>query len=169
MRSEPRIEELFEAISNYFEDIKTIVESNNSDNKISNFIIILRESENISELSLKEIILYIDDEIIPILNGYQRFYAFVAKNSLKIALRQMQLIDNYDELEKIRLNKILNFDGDLEFLNKELCKKIKNKEIERNDPKLKDHLIRSTMAKLSVDQPNYSGYLKALEDQYPSD
>ena len=41
MRSEPRIEELFEAISNYFEDIKTIIESNNSDNKISNFILIL--------------------------------------------------------------------------------------------------------------------------------
>ena len=54
-------------------------------------------------------------------------------------------------------------------MNTELCKRIKNKEINRNNPKLKDHLIRSTMAKLSIDQPNYSGYLKALDDQYPSD
>ena len=169
MRSEPSIEELFEAISNYFDDIRTIVESKNSDNKIADFILILRESKNISELDLKEITTYIDEKIIPILNGYQRFYAFVAKNSLKIALRQIELIDNYDELEIIRLKKILNIDGDLEFLNTELCKRIKNKEINRNNPKLKDHLIRSTMAKLSIDQPNYSGYLKALDDQYPSD
>ena len=169
MRSEPKIEELFVAISNFLEDIATIVESKDSNNSLSNFILLLRESKNISELNLEEIINYIDKKLIPILTGYRRFYAFVAKNSLKIALRQIELIDNYDELEIIRLKKILNIDGDLEFLNTELCKRIKNKEIKRNNPKLKDHLIRSTMAKLSIDQPNYSGYLKALDDQYPSD
>ena len=54
-------------------------------------------------------------------------------------------------------------------LNKLLSEKIRNGEININDDSLKDHLIRTTMAKLSIDQPHYSGYLKGKEDNYPND
>ena len=34
-----------------------------------------------------------------------------------------------------------------------------NNEIDINDNNLIDHLYKTTMEKLSIDQPNYSGYL----------
>ena len=39
MRSEPKIEELFVAISNFLEDIASIVEGKDSNNSLSNLII----------------------------------------------------------------------------------------------------------------------------------
>ena len=54
-------------------------------------------------------------------------------------------------------------------LNKDLCERIKNKKIDLENHFLQQHLIKTTMAKLSIDQPKYSGYLKALEDNYPKD
>ena len=69
----------------------------------------------------------------------------------------------------IRLKKLLNEKGNIKDLNKILCKRITDKELDRDDSELKDHLIRTTMAKLSIDQPNYSGYLKAINDGYSQD
>ena len=34
-----------------------------------------------------------------------------------------------------------------------------NEEIDINNDELIDHLYKTTMEKLSIDQPNYSGYL----------
>ena len=98
-----------------------------------------------------------------------RFYAFVARNSLQIIQREINLINGYEEKEIIRLEKLLNEKGDIKDLNKILCKRITDKELDRDDNELKDHLIRTTMAKLSIDQPNYSGYLKAINDGYSQD
>ena len=44
-------------------------------------------------------------------------------------------------------------------MNKILCNKINKNEIDINDNNLIDHLYKTTMEKLSIDQPNYSGYL----------
>ena len=63
----------------------------------------------------------------------------------------------------------LNEEDNIKELNKLLSEKIRNGEININDDSLKDHLIRTTMAKLSIDQPHYSGYLKGKEDNYPND
>ena len=103
------------------------------------------------------------------LTGHNRFYAFVARNSLQIIQREINLINGYEEKEIIRLEKLLNEKGDIKDLNKILCKRISDKELDRDDNELKDHLIRTTMAKLSIDQPNYSGYLKAINDGYSQD
>ena len=65
--------------------------------------------------------------------------------------------------------KLLKKKGNIKDLNKLLCERISNKEINRDNNDLKDHLIRTTMAKLSIDQPNYSGYLKAIKDGYSKD
>ena len=94
---------------------------------------------------------------------------FVARNSLQIIQREINLINGYEEKEIIRLEKLLNEKGDIKDLNKILCKRITDKELDRDDNELKDHLIRTTMAKLSIDQPNYSGYLKAINDGYSQD
>ena len=105
------------------------------------------------------IINFIENDVISELKGQKRFHAHVAKNSLNIILRQLRLEKENSSKEKKRLKEILKIDGDLIELNKILCEKINNDEININDNTLIDHLYKTTMEKLSIDQPNYSGYL----------
>lgn len=105
------------------------------------------------------IIDYIENDVISELKGQKRFHAHVAKNSLNIILRQLRLEKKNNSKEKKRLKEILKIDGDLIELNKILCEKINNDEINIKDNNLIDHLYKTTMEKLSIDQPNYSGYL----------
>ena len=105
------------------------------------------------------IINFIENDVISELKGQKRFHAHVAKNSLSIILRQLRLEKENNSKEKKRLEKILKIDGDLIELNKILCEKINNDEINIKDNNLIDHLYKTTMEKLSIDQPNYSGYL----------
>ena len=105
------------------------------------------------------IINYIENDVISELKGQKRFHAHVAKNSLNIILRQLSLEEENNSKEKKRLTEILKFDGDLKELNRILCEKINNDEINIKDNDLIDHLYKTTMEKLSIDQPNYSGYL----------
>ena len=105
------------------------------------------------------IINYIENDVISELKGQKRFHAHVAKNSLNIILRQLSLEEENNSKEKKRLTEILKFDGDLKELNRILCEKINNDEIDIKDNDLIDHLYKTTMEKLSIDQLNYSGYL----------
>ena len=105
------------------------------------------------------IIDYIENDVISELKGQKRFHAHVAKNSLNIILRQLRLEKENSSKEKKRLEEILKIDGDLIELNRILCEKINNDEINIKDNDLIDHLYKTTMEKLSIDQPNYSGYL----------
>jgi hypothetical protein len=105
------------------------------------------------------IINYIENDVISELKGQKRFHAHVAKNSLNIILRQLRLEKKNSSKEKKRLEEILKIDGDLIELNRILCEKINNDEINIKDNNLIDHLYKTTMEKLSIDQPNYSGYL----------
>lgn len=105
------------------------------------------------------IINFIENDVISELKGQKRFHAHVAKNSLNIILRQLRLEKENSSKEKKRLEEILKIDGDLIELNRILCEKINNDEINIKDNNLIDHLYKTTMEKLSIDQPNYSGYL----------
>jgi len=105
------------------------------------------------------IINFLENDIISELKGQKRFHAHVAKNSLNIVLRQLKLEEANNSKEKKRLKEILKIEGDLKDLNQILCEKINNEEIDINNDELVDHLYKTTMEKLSIDQPNYSGYL----------
>ena len=105
------------------------------------------------------IINFLENDIISELKGQKRFHAHVAKNSLNIVLRQLKLEEENNSKEKKRLKEILKIEGDLKELNQILCEKINNEEIDINNDELIDHLYKTTMEKLSIDQPNYSGYL----------
>jgi|TARA_B110000014_G_C19731225_1_gene381824 hypothetical protein len=108
---------------------------------------------------ITSVIEFIENDIIDELVGQKRFHAHVAKNSLQIILRQLKLEEKNNRFEKNRLKEILKIDKDLNELNKILCQKIDTEEININDNDLIDHLFKTTMEKLSIDQPNYSAYL----------
>ena len=105
------------------------------------------------------IINFLENDIISELKGQKRFHAHVAKNSLNIVLRQLRLEEENNSKEKKRLKEILKIEGNLKELYQILCEKINNEEIDINNDDLIDHLYKTTMEKLSIDQPNYSGYL----------
>lgn len=108
---------------------------------------------------ITSIIEFIENDIIDELIGQKRFHAHVAKNSLQIVLRQLKVEEKNYQSEKSRLKEILKIDKDLNEMNKILCQKIDNEEIDINNNDLIDHLFKTTMEKLSIDQPNYSAYL----------
>ena len=108
---------------------------------------------------ITSVIEFIENDIIDELVGQKRFHAHVAKNSLQIILRQLKLEEKNNRFEKNRLKEILKIDKDLNELNKILCQKIDTEEININDNDLIDNLFKTTMEKLSIDQPNYSAYL----------
>ena len=164
MRSEPTKDELITSIKKFLESLNIEMFTD-----IKKHIKILHKKNEIDELKINEIIDFINNDLVNNLSGHDRFYAFVARNSLQIIQREINLADNYEEKEIIRLEKLLKRKGNLKDLNKVLCERISNNEIDRDNSDLKDHLIRTTMAKLSIDQPNYSGYLKAIKDGYSKD
>jgi hypothetical protein len=108
---------------------------------------------------ITSVIEFIENDIIDELVGQKRFHAHVAKNSLQIILRQLKLEEKNNRFEKNRLKEILKIDKDLNELNKILCQKIDDEEIDINSNDLIDHLFKTTLEKLSIDQPNYSAYL----------
>lgn len=91
------------------------------------------------------------------------FLARVAVNVLSIVERELNLAPAADAAELDRLRKLLDRDGSLEELNRELCRRIRAGEIGA-DPGLMAHLRATTLAKISIDQPAYSGHRAALEE-----
>lgn len=105
------------------------------------------------------IIEFLENDVIQELKGQKRFHAHVAKNSLNIVLRQLKLEEVSSEKEKDRLSKILKTDKTIKEMNKILCSKIDNNNIDIDNNELIDHLFKTIMEKLEIDQPNYSSFL----------
>ncbi|MFO1015255.1 MAG: DUF6285 domain-containing protein [Caulobacteraceae bacterium] len=93
------------------------------------------------------------------------FISRVAANGLDIAKRELTLAPKSDAEELARLKALLGEDGTLASLNQRLCEKIEAGEITFATPGFTDHLWATTLAKLEVDQPNYSGYKAALAER----
>jgi hypothetical protein len=93
------------------------------------------------------------------------FLLRVSANAVEICQRQMTLTPQADAEELARLRALLGTDGDLMALNRELCLRIRSGELTLETPGLADHLWATTLAKLAVDQPTYSGYRAALAER----
>ena len=99
----------------------------------------------------------------PELRGHSAFHARVAANALAIVERELALGAEQDAAERERLRALLGRDDALEAQNRELCRAIRAGEITADTPGLIEHLRATTLAKLAVDQPSYSGYRRAIE------
>ena len=105
---------------------------------------------------------FIERTAMPKLEGHAAFHARVAVNALGIALRQLEQAPEAEAEELARLRALLGRDGSLEELNRELCARIRAGELGLATPGLAEHLRATTFAKLAVDQPKYSSYVRAL-------
>lgn len=107
---------------------------------------------------------FLEQKALPALEGHTAFHARVAANALGIVERQLEQGASAEAAERARLEALLGRAGTLEELNRELCRRIRGGEIGGDDAELMRHLRETTLAKLAVDQPRYSGYRKALAD-----
>mgnify|MGYP001370677956 CR=1 FL=1 len=117
---------------------------------------------------ITSIIEFIENDIIDELIGQKRFHAHVAKNSLQIVLRQLKVEEKNNQSEKSRLKEILKIDKDLNEMNKILCQKIDNEEIDINNNDLIDHLFKTTIkGNTKIDKDLiFKGLLKILKKKF---
>lgn len=105
---------------------------------------------------------FLRNDIAPALSGHSAFKLRVAINALDLVTRQLTLSAAYDAAEQERLSRLLGQEGDLLDLNRKLAEAIGNGEIDLATPGAAEHLWRTTMDKLAVDQPNYASYKQEL-------
>ena len=101
---------------------------------------------------------FIERHAIPQLQGHTAFHARVAANALAIVARELDQGAESSNEERGRLSALLGIEGTLEQQNRELCRRIRSEGISLDDPALGEHLRQTTLAKVAIDQPNYSGF-----------
>lgn len=82
----------------------------------------------------------------------------VAANALGIAQRELELGPALAEAEHARLAALMGRAGGLPELNAALASDVRAGAYDMSDDALVAHLVLTTIAKLSVDQPGYPGF-----------
>jgi len=100
---------------------------------------------------------FLEQKAMPELKGHTAFHARVAANALSIVVRELEQGPQSAKDERARLQKLLGGEGTLEDLNRELCRRIRDGAFTLDTPGLAEHLTITTLEKVAIDQPNYSG------------
>jgi hypothetical protein len=114
---------------------------------------------------LEAVVEFLEKRIMPKMDKHTAFHTRVAANVLNIVRRELEHGPGLDADELARLRDLLGRDGTLEELNAELCDRIHKGDLDHRNPDLMKHLFLTTMGKVSVDQPIYSGYQRALKEE----
>lgn len=117
-----------------------------------------------SEL-LNAVATFLREEIAPQISGAAAFKLRVGANALDLVVRQLTLAARSDAAESESLSQLLGRKGSLPELNRALADGLAGGEFDLQTPGLADHLWRTTMDKLAVDQPNYASYRRELDMQ----
>jgi hypothetical protein len=105
---------------------------------------------------------FLRNDIAPMISGHSAFKLRVAINALDLVTRQLTLEQGSDAAEVERLTRLLGVKGSVMELNRALAAAIAAGRLDLQTPGLADHLWRTTMDKLAVDQPNYASYKREL-------
>ena len=105
---------------------------------------------------------FLRNDIAPMISGHNAFKLRVAINALDLVTRQLTLEAGGNAAEAERLKQLLGVEGSLRDLNRTLADKIAKGEVDLQTPGLAEHLWRTTMDKLAVDQPNYGSYKREV-------
>jgi hypothetical protein len=98
---------------------------------------------------------YLEDELLPTLEGYHRFKTRVTVNVLNTIRRELELRGDQAAAERTRLTAILGHDGEVDALSLELSERIRSGAIDLNDPVLRAHLRQSVADALAINNPKW--------------
>ncbi len=104
---------------------------------------------------LRAAVKYLEDELMPTLEGYHRFKTRVTINAVNIVRRELEMRDSQEASERIRLAALLGHDGDVERLSLELSERIREGSISIDDPALRAHIRQSLSDALEVNNPKW--------------
>ncbi len=105
---------------------------------------------------------WLRDAVAPALPPHAAFEARVAANALDIVRRGLGA--GAEEAEELaRLRALLGRDGSAEALTQDLAACIREGGIGPQTPGLIDHLWKTTLAKVAVDQPKFPPYRRLTE------
>lgn len=110
-----------------------------------------------AEQMLAAVAAFLKDEAAPNLPPRQSFDARVAANAVEMIRRQI-MAEGDREAERKRLAALLGEEGDLDALTAALTAKVREGEMDLATPGLAEHLWRTAMDKLAVDQPRFGPY-----------
>jgi hypothetical protein len=100
---------------------------------------------------------YLERELLPTLAGYHRFQCRVTVNVLAQVRRELALAPGQADAERARLAALLGHPGERDELSRELAARIRAGEIAVDDPALLDHLRRSLVEALRINNPKWLG------------
>jgi aminoglycoside phosphotransferase (APT) family kinase protein len=107
---------------------------------------------------------FLRNDVMAQTQGRNNFMARVSANTLDILLRELDLGPSARERELAGLIDLLGQKGDLETLRWRLTNALRNNEMPLNQQGLAEHLRRTTVAQVAIDQPKYSGFKTALKN-----
>ena len=115
---------------------------------------------------------FLKADVLPLLGaegardgGRHKYHLLVTLHALAIIARELTLGPALDEAERERLSALVGPAGTLADSNRRLCARIRAREVSYRDPALLEHLLKTTMGKMSIDNPRYATYLAALTPQ----
>jgi hypothetical protein len=120
------------------------------------------QDEPTPEELIKAVADFLRNDIAPLITGHHAFKLRVSINALDLVGRQLKLEQGSNAAEAARLSEILAMRGSLPELNRALAERIASGEVDLQTPEVAEHLWRTTMDKLAVDQPNYGSYRREL-------
>jgi len=100
---------------------------------------------------------YLEHELLPALAGYHRFQCRVTLNVLAQVRRELALAPSQADAECARLAALLGHTGERDELSRELAARIRAGDIALDDPALLDHLRRSLVEALRINNPRWIG------------
>lgn len=109
---------------------------------------------------LQSVIKCLEDSILPNVKGFEKFSVLMCLKALSITQREIRLSTANQDKELSRLQSILNQNGSIEDLRELICDQISNGKITEDSKELRVHLKATALEHLSIDQPDYSAYLK---------
>ena len=104
---------------------------------------------------------FLEREIQPALDDRLAFHTRVAANALRIVERELTAGPAAAAADRARLRELTGADGDLPALNSLLAQRIRAGELPAADAALRDHLVRSVLSRIAIDNPRYPSLREA--------
>jgi hypothetical protein len=104
---------------------------------------------------LKAAVKYLEEEVMPKLDGYYRFQTRVTVNALNTVRRELEMRPAHAHAEAARLTAILGHHGEVEELSRELAERIRTGQIALDDPALRAHVRQSLEDALAINNPKW--------------
>lgn len=110
---------------------------------------------------VESVALFLEKVAMPKLEGHAAFHGRVALNVLAIIQRELTDGPAAAEAERARLKDLIGHDGDLAFLRSALSAEIRAGAIDETTPGLLDHLEKTAIDRVRIEQPNYGSLKRA--------